>query len=469
MQSDLEVVIDNALRVEFSRLPEPLRRKLLAALTIDNPAFLRARKFGRYWQHVPQVLRYYRREGDSLVLPRGFYRELRIAAHRDGLRLKPRDLRTTFPPLEFPELSGAVTLRPYQESVVSLALLREQGMIVAPTGSGKTVMGLEIVRRARQPALWITHTVELAKQALQKAATLLSLAAPDTGLIGDGACALGDKLTVALVQSLRRRDLDALVHRFGVVVCDEAHHAPAYTFSDVISRFPARYRYGLTATPQRSDGLGPVMFWIVGPPPGDEKIAPERLYRQKDLIRPRVIPLLSAFTPPPQDDFHTILSALVADCARNDLLVERITSEAAQGRKVLVLSERISHCESLARSLVERGVPAGLLLGRCTARERAATLAAFERAELSILVATSRLVGEGWDQPLLDCLVLTCPMRSPVKVKQAVGRVMRPHPQKKDALVIDIVDGRAPLLSHQFSARCREVYLPMGLAIDRLP
>src|SRR5690606_28234317 len=93
----------------------------------------------------------------------------------------------------------------------------------------------------------------------------LGLKADDIGIIGRGQEAIGEWLTIGTVQTLRRRNLSEWADRWGVVIVDECHHVPAATFREVVHQLPARRRYGLTGTPERADGLHPMMELYIGP------------------------------------------------------------------------------------------------------------------------------------------------------------------------------------------------------------
>jgi superfamily II DNA or RNA helicase len=276
------------------------------------------------------------------------------------------------------------------------------------------------------------------------------------GVVSDGEARPGP-VTVATVQTLVRLDaagLDELGARFGVVIVDEAHHAPASTFQSVLSRLPARWRVGLTATPDREDGLGPLVDLTLG----------ERLfevgYRELCdagyLQAPEVRPVYTAFTfdyggP---EDHARCLAALVADEERNALIADLAAREALEGRAVLVLSGRVDHCRHLTELASKRDVVAQVLVGATPRAERRALLDEFRAGKIHVLVA-STLADEGLDIPCLERIVLAFPGRTRGRTTQRLGRLMRPHPGKHQPVLFDVVDAHVPVLYRQFRERRR--------------
>jgi len=419
--------------------PPALHSALRGRLTLSNPAYLEAERHGRSTADLAPDLRYYnvRRDG-ALVIPRGaaelVYRECL------ALNLAPAWCDETYlaVPVHFDE---RVTLSPVQERAVAETLRRRVGVLEAPAGSGKTVMGLVVVARRRQPALWITHTRELARQAVERAGMVLGLSADEIGFVGDGECRVGARLTVALVQTLARGIPPALLD-VGHVVVDEAHHCPALQMAAVIARFDARYILGLTATPYRRDGLDAVIGFYLGPTVA--RIAAADLADR--LVTPRIIKRDTGLRPR-GDSFGELVSELVADPERNALIVRDVVEAVERGRRCLVLSDRVEHVEALTALLQAEGVCAAALHGSLGKKTRGQVVEDLGTGVLHVVVATGSLVGEGFDWPRLDALFLATPVSYSGRVTQYLGRVSRTAPGKVDALVYDYCDDHRMLWS----------------------
>jgi superfamily II DNA or RNA helicase len=439
--------------------PAELRRVVRDRFTLPNPAYQEALRFDRDTRDLPERLLYYDvRPDGALVVPRGalelVYRDVR------ALGLAPRwtDETHVAAPVAFDEM---VTLSPAQERAVDAALGRRMGLVCAPAGSGKTCMGLVAVARRQQPALWLTHTVELARQAVARATTVLGLAPDEIGFIGDGECRVGERLTIALVQTLARGIPPALLD-VGHLVVDEAHHIAAEQMADVVSQFPARYVTGLTATPFRRDKLDQVIFWHLGPIVAtiDKEDLADRLLSPHIIKRDTGLRVAG-------DSFTELVSALVGDVERNRLIVADVVTAVVAGRRCLVLSERVGHVEQLTAMLQAAGVVAAALHGQLPKRERTAVVDAMNAGDLAVAVATGSLVGEGFDVPRTDWLALATPLSFGGRVTQYIGRVSRTAPGKVDAIVVDYCDDHRMLWATWRNRRI--VYERQGCPIATSP
>ena len=222
-------------------------------MLVDNPEYAEAVKYNRYAGNIPEhiVLWEYDALTGTLAVPRGYGRTLSAYLKAFRISWDAVDERVTLNPVSF---DSRIVLRDYQVPAVEAALKATGGVLVAPAGSGKTQIGLEIIARLGQPALWLTHTVGLADQVAKRAAEFLSLTRDEIGLVGAGRHRVGDRLTIGIIQTVTNMDLTELGRRFGTVVVDEIHHGPAISWQNVINQLPARYRFGVTATPERADG-----------------------------------------------------------------------------------------------------------------------------------------------------------------------------------------------------------------------
>ncbi len=276
---------------------------------------------------------------------------------------------------------------------------------------------------------------------------MLGLDPAEVGMIGGGRYSIGERLTIALVQSLQDEIPDELIRHVGHLLVDECHHAPAETFARVVAQFPARHLLGLSATPYRRDGLDAVIGYFLGPITAtmNEGALADR------LIKPRVIKRetgLAVYG----DSFTGLVSELTTDSARNALIVADVAHAVAEGRRCLLLSDRVDHVEELTTLLQAEGLTAAALHGQKTKRQRAQAVADAGAGQLDVLVATCALVGEGFDCPRLDALFLATPISYEGRIVQYLGRVSRTAPGKRDAVVYDFVDGH-PILWASWSKR----------------
>ena len=320
--------------------------------------------------------------------------------------------------------------------------------------------------KLRTPTLILVHTLDLAEQWLGELKDKLGL---DAGLIGDGE-ERPAPVTVAVIQALVRWEpakLDAFLGGFGLLILDEAHHVAASTFHSVVDRCPARYRLGLTATPEREDGLTPLLDLFLGAPL--VTVTHDELVAAGVLTVPDIHSIETDFqyVYTGAEDYAPMLAAVACDPARNALIVEHVVSEARTGHVCLVLSGRIDHCHTLAAAIEAEGVSAAVLTGEVKRAVRKELLDRARAGELAVIVATS-LADEGLDLPRLSRVFLAYPGRARGRTVQRLGRLMRPHAEKTDAALFDFVDRKVPLLRRHHLER-RKLYAEvLGVPASKL-
>jgi superfamily II DNA or RNA helicase len=317
-------------------------------------------------------------------------------------------------------LRFARPLRSYQASAVEAVLRAGGGVLEAPCGSGKTVMGLAVLSRLQTRALVLAHTRDLIEQWRERAGEYLP--GVRVAEAGDDDEAKAD-IVLATVQTLARWGVSKLVKwgkGFGAFVLDEAHHAPAKTFTHVVGAMAARWRIGLTATPKRADGLSPLLMAHFGPVA--HRVSAAVLEQAGATVTPHVRFVRAGSTP--------------GDGAFMQTLRRLVIAHAAEGRTILVLVRLVEEAHDLAAGL--RSVGARALVGELSDASRKRALDDARRGSLRVLIATS-LADEGLDVPQLDTLVMGTRTGISGRLKQRVGRIQRPHAGKKQPLVIDLV------------------------------
>jgi len=240
----------------------------------------------------------------------------------------------------------------------------------------------------------------------------------------------------------------------GFLIVDECHRAPARTFTEAVTAFDCRYMLGLSATPWRRDGLSRLIYWYLGSKVYE--VERQELTEAGHLVAPEVIYRPTAFVTSydPSEEYAQMLSELAADPERNALIVADVLREVGSGVS-LVLSDRKSHCRTLAALLAEQGVAVAVLTGDLTLRQRQEVVVAVQAGAVQVLLATGQLIGEGFDCPGLSTLFLATPIRFSGRVLQYLGRVLRPAPGKDRARVYDYQDVHVGVLRNAARARVR--------------
>jgi len=351
--------------------------------------------------------------------------------------------KSTWPGL----LNFCGVLRPEQDQAVTQIATQFMqgtdlgGLLQASPGFGKTVCASALMARLQVPTLVVVHKEFLMSQWQQRLTQFL----PGIQI---GICQQdvldyhGKHVVIGMVHTLADRTFsDEFIRWPGLVITDEVHRVGAATWSVVPSRFPARWRFGITATPRRKDGAEKVFQFHIG----------RILFAAKEQrMRPKIKRVHTTFRVVPTPNMsvgkmpRTLLVTLMcASPARTALIANQAVLAVQAGRKVLLLSERLGHLESIHKTIV-RLWPAGAgalpsidyYVGGRTEAER--TVA----AKATVILATSQFASEALDIPALDTLILSTPMSD---VEQAVGRILRPSVGKKEPIVVDIRDDRVPL------------------------
>ena len=448
----MKIIVRN--RIEVQGCPSNLKRILADRLTIENPAWKNNDRMGRWNGETARYLILYEHgKNGSLTMPRGFARQLIGLCRRHGVPFEISDRRRTLPPVSF---SFDGKLKPFQYAAVKDILRHDFGTLNAPTGSGKTVMALSAIAERKQPALVVVHTKELLNQWIDRIGSFLGIPSKEVGRIGGGKRTMGDKITVALVQSLYRC-AEEVAPRIGHLIVDECHRTPSRTFTEAVNAFDCRYMLGLSATPWRRDRLSRLIFWHLGDVV--HEVNKNALLENGDILKADVTIRETEFRTnlDPSEEYSAMLSELTQDHARNTLIASDVAVEALKGKGVcLVLSDRKGHCRSL-KSLLETqfNTSSEVLTGDLGKTDREALVKRLDDGDVKVLVATGALAGEGFDCPSLSTLFLATPIKFSGRVTQYLGRVLRPAPGKSKAKVYDYVDEHVGVLRVAAKARQR--------------
>lgn len=434
------LIIDN--NIHLSGAPTTLSDELRKRFTLPNPAFVAAKKQGRWIGHLESEISFWRLYGKDIILPRGAARDVLQLARQHG-PVEIVDNR-----LSMPEIDLAIhgNLRLYQEQAVAGILVKDFGVLEVPTGGGKTVVALAIIAARRQPALIVVHTKELLYQWRDRARQFLEI---ETGLVGDGHFDVRP-VTVGIVNSVRA-NLEKLANLFGHLVVDECHRVPSTLFTGTVSAFPAKYMLGLSATPYRRDGLDQLIGWSIGA----HKVTVDTTVLQQvgAVLRPKIITRETDFRYSYADDYSRMVSALVDNPRRNQMIAADIREQANREGLSLVVSDRVNHLKKLAEMVGDGGE---LLTGKTSPKKRQEIVEALRGGGIRTLYSTLSLIGEGFDCSNMNTLFLASPIKFSGRLKQVVGRVLRPAAGKVP-IVFDYQDNRVGILKHQARAR-QKVY-----------
>jgi superfamily II DNA or RNA helicase len=400
------------------------------------------------------VIACYEEHLDHIAVPRGCLDGISELFAEHGVKLLLDDKRIVPEPLSF-AFQG--TLRDSQQEAINEILKFENGVLSAPPGFGKTVIGSYLVAARGCSTLVLVHRKELLDQWVARLSLFLGIDKKEIGKIGAGKNKPNGRLDVAMIQSLVRKDeVSDLVAGYGQVIVDECHHLPAISFERVLNEVKARYIVGLTATPYRRDGHQPIIYMQCGPL--RYSVHPKS-QEDRAQFKHQLICKTTAFAMDDSNDsIQQIYAALVADERRNGLILADVRQAVQEGRSPVLLTERKEHLDILAESLRGEVKHLIVLSGRLTAKERRETmarLAAIPDGEVRLIAATGRYLGEGFDDPRLDTLILAMPFSWKGTIVQYAGRLHREHPGKHEVRVYDYVDANVPKLLRMYKKRLR--------------
>lgn len=263
---------------------------------------------------------------------------------------------------------------------------------------------------------------------------------------------------VALMQScLTDEGVKPFVRQYGMVIVDECHHVSAVNFEQILKSIPARYVYGLTATPIRKDGHQPIIFMQCGP---IRYSAEAKSQLAKQTFKRWLIPRFTAYRDlsDSSSTYAQIVQSLATDEARNALIVEDVCKTLAVGRSLIVLTTLTSHVEQLSQLLSTCCKNIITLVGSESMkdkRQKMERLAELSPKEPLVVVATGHYVGEGFDYPRLDTLFLVSPVSWKGIIAQYAGRLHREYHGKTDVRIYDYIDIRLPLCERMYQRRLK--------------
>ncbi len=447
----LHLVLANQIFISKTDLNPSLANRLIRLAAFQNPEFYKAQAMRLPVWRKPRIICCAENYPQHIGLPRGCIEAVMGLLQENGIRTELHDERLLGRKVS---VTFTGTLRKDQQTAVREMLRHEVGVLCAPTAFGKTVTAAALIARRRVNTLVLVHRSDLLRQWEARLSGFLELPEDGLGAVGGGRKKPSGKIDIAVMQSLsRREDLGDFLDQYGQIIVDECHHLSAFSFESILKLARSRYVVGLTATPIRRDGHHPIIFMQCGPI-RHSAAKPETAPAQLE-VWPKMLPTPAI---PPDSSIQDVFRILTNDPLRNRQIAEDVLAAYHEGRKVLVLSERTDHLRLLREALGDEGGHWFVLHGRLSRKERAAVFAelnALDESAPRILLATGRLIGEGFDHPPLDTLALAMPISWKGTLQQYAGRLHREHGTKKDVRIYDYAETDHPQLARMWDKRQR--------------
>ena len=479
------IIFSNSVAIFKRNLKQSLITQLKALCSYQNPLFYKyqSKGFQNLLRNEPRIVQCFYEDHDFIYLPRGLYQVIIDGFKASKIKFLVKDLRYKGATLDT-VFTGK--LKDEQQKAVDSVLGNDYGIINATTGFGKTVVATFLIHKFKVNTLIVVHKKELAQQWIAKLNELLSfnMLLPNyqtksgknkqrkshIGHLWSNSNTLSHLVDVALVQSLfsNGRLNTELLNNYGMVIFDECHHSAATSYYSVLSYINSKRVYGFSATIKRDDRqekkflyqLGPVLYSYSAMQKSLESNLPHFVFI-------RFTPFISKNCE--SNNYNLLLEELINCKKRNLKIIADVKECMLNHRTPLVLTNRVEHAKALAKALTDGNVAKHivLILGNTSNKEtqqRRQYLESIPDHESLVIVATGQCVGEGFDYPRLDTLMLTCPIKNNVNVEQYAGRICREYPNKKDIIVYDYLDVQVGIFCHMFEHRKR-TYKRIGYEI----
>ena len=436
-----------------------LSEAMIQVISTPNPEYRSRQRLGLSTVDIPPRITAAKQLGEDVLLPRGCVSELKeLAADAKYELITWTDTRSPGEFTMFPSCSFEP--REYQDAGAEKIKKHTQGTIVLPCGTGKSLLGVEAIRRIGVTALVIVPTKDIVKQWVEDAREHLGI---EPGTILEGKVKLAP-VTIGIIDSIdNKMDVTELDY-FGFVIHDECHRSCARKNQRVMSNIRAKWRLGLTATKMREDGLAKLIDWTFGECLLQKSMG--YMISHGFLLAPEIIPIETNFNYVHSGlkfrEVDYIHKALIDNGERVNLIVSiaKKIIEENKTTSLLVLANRIEYCEILCAAMTSQNLPAEVVTSHSGKKYREETIAKFKSGEVRVMLATS-LADEGLNVTRLSDIILAFPERARGRTIQRLGRVMRPFAGKYPRLW-DIVDSKQPMLASRWEARQR-TYKQLGL------
>ena len=462
LDKELKVVLSNMIQLEKSSVTPKTLFFLKNMASFSNPEFYLKQAMRQPTYQIPERMYLFGESDHYLWLPRGLLYPLQDKFKQvvvEDRRKVQRSIRVEF--------KGELTFE--QELALSDMISKENGLLHAETGFGKTVLGAALISERKTKTIILVHNRQLLDQWLDRLNHFLTFEEEEAtrytasgrekvigyvGQYGGTKKWLSKLVDVVMIQSLFKfENSQSLLDEYEMMIVDECHHVSALMFEKVVAQFRGKYLYGLTATPERKNGHEPIVFQRIG------EILHTADKRETDFKRQLQLRFTSfghlEIEKTKASNFIQLSDWIATDSVRNQLILKDILDQVAEGRNILVLVNRIQQIDVFEKLLKEKEVDDFYIIsGKTKVRERISLLEMLEQLDKGfVLLSTGKYIGEGFDLPQLDTLILAAPFSWKNNLIQYAGRIHRNYKDKPLVRIFDYVDIHVPYLEKMFQKR----------------
>lgn len=445
----LDIIFKDDLYIDKNNLSVKTLTLFKRLACMYNPEFYekQAKRLSTY--DINRIIELYHETDQYITLPRGTFDDLKLLLQINKIKFNLIDERPLLSSCGF-KFQGALN---QEQSEATLEMLKyENGILVAPTGSGKTVMAIEMIAKIDKPTLIIVESINLLKQWQERISQFLSLNNEpfEAGQYYGQKKKLTKIVDVASIMSLEKAEL---IENYEVVIIDEVHHIASKMYEKIIRKLTPRYLFGFTATPKRSDQLEKIVYKTVGP------IRYLIETKTSDFVK-YLKPVFTFFKNKPEYDlmnYSNLCLKLYQDEERNKLICQDIINEYQKAKNILILTKRLEHIDILQKMLLPTCPNLIAISGKSTSKEKAAFKEMIPNLKKQfIIISTGDYLGEGFDLTNLNTLFNVMPLKWEGLLKQYIGRIERKADGKDQIIVYDYVDIKIGIFANMFKSRLKE-------------
>ena len=478
----MRITLSDGIYVDAVNLRPRIQNQIRRMAAFSNPVFYKNQAMGLSNFENYRYIYLGSDEGGFIKVPRGILENLIKECEKAGIEYEIEDKRSKGHPIHV-EFIGK--LKESQIPAVERLLQNDNGILNAATAFGKTVVCCNVIAKKQVSTLILIQSSALMEQwreALEKFLYIdeeLPEYETPTGRKKKRKSLVG-KLQGAHDSTTGIIDLvmagsvckNGVYHRrlkeYGLILVDECHHAASDTIVDILQEANAKYVYGVTATPFRGYGLEKINYMLLGPI-RYQFTSKDRAKEQgiEHLVYPRftraVAPRFSQDRMHPNEAYEIIRN----NEDRDELIIRDVKQCVDSGRTPVVLSKYVEHSQRLYQRLINYADKVFLLSGGNSKKEHKEILKRMSQVttnESMILVATGKLIGEGFDYPRLDTLIMATPVAWKGVVEQYAGRLNRDYDGKKSVIIYDYVDSHIPMFDRMYHKRLK-AYKQIGYDI----